>query len=89
MSKEKHGLGDVEFAGKVKTQTFKQFQQENLIKAKVMPASKLAETAERNAKLLLDFEESCSDEERHRRTATTAPEDKLKNLPLTRKRFEE
>lgn len=89
MSKDKRGLGDVEFAGKIKTQTFKQFQQENLIKAKVMPASKLAETAKRNAKLLLDFEASCVDEERHRRTATTAPEDKLKNLPLTRERFEE
>ena len=89
MSKDKRGLGDVEFAGKVKTQTFKQYQQESLIKAKVMPASKLAETAKRNAKLLLDFEASCIDEERHRTTATTAPEDKLNNLPLTRERFEE
>jgi len=89
MSKNKRGLGDVEFAGKIKTQTFKQFQQENLIKAKVMPASKLAETAQRNAKLLLDFEASCIDEERHRRTAITAPKDKLKNLPLTREPFEE
>ena len=89
MSKDKRGLGDVEFAGKIKTQTFKQFQQENLIKAKVMPASKLAETAKRNAKLLLDLEASCIDEERHRRTAITAPEDKLKNLPLIRERFEE
>jgi hypothetical protein len=54
-----------------------------------MPASKLAETAKRNAKLLRDFEASCIDEERHRKTATTASEDKLKNLPLTRERFEE
>ena len=89
MPKDKRGLGDVEYAGKVKTQTFKQFQLEQLIKAKVMPASKLAETAKRNAKLLLDFEASCIDEERHRKTAITAPEDKLKNLPLTRERFEE
>ena len=89
MSKDKLGLGDMEFAGKVKTKTFKQFQQENLIKAKVMPASKLAETAKRNAELLRDFEASCIDEERHRRTATTALEDKLKNLPLTRERFED
>ena len=90
MGKDKCGLGDVEFAGKVKIQTSKQSQQENLIKAKVMPASKLAETAKRNAKLLLDFEASCIiDEERHRKTATAAPEDKLKNLPLTRERFEE
>jgi len=89
MSKHKRNLGDVEFAGKVKAQTFKQYQQELLIKAKVMPASKLAETAKRNAKLLRDFEASCIDEERHRKTALTAPEDKLKNLPLTRERFEE
>ena len=44
MSKDKSGLGDVEFAGKVKTQTFKQFQLERLIKdGTVIPASKLAE----------------------------------------------
>jgi len=89
MRKHKSGLGDVEFADKVKTQTFKQYQQELLIKSKVIPASKLAETAKRNAKLLLDFEASCIDEERHRKTAATAPEDKLKNLPLTRERFED
>ena len=88
MTKSKDDLSNVEFAGKVKTQTFKQYQQELLVKAKVMPASKLAETAKRNAKLLLDFEASCIDEERHRRTATTAPEDKLQNVPLTRELFE-
>jgi hypothetical protein len=60
-----------------------------VIKAKVMPASKLAETAKSNAELLRDFEASCIDEERHRKTATTAPDDKLKNQPLTRERFEE
>ena len=86
---DKDDPSNVEFAGKVKTQTFKQYQQELLIKSKVMPASKLAETAKRNAKLLLDFDASCIDEERHRKTATPAPEYKLKNLPLTRERFEE
>ena len=89
MSKDKRGLGDVEFAGKIKTQTFKQFQQENLIKAKVMPASKLAETAKRNAEQLKAFEAAAEDEKRHRKTAISAPEDKLKNLPLTRERIEE
>jgi hypothetical protein len=89
MSKDKRGLGDVEFAGKIKTQTFKQFQQENLIKAKVMPASKLAETAKRNAEQLKAFEAAAEDEKRHRKTAISAPEDKLKNLPLTRERFED
>jgi hypothetical protein len=89
MSKDKRGLGDVKSAGKIKTLTFKQSQQENLIKAKVMPASKLAETAKRNAELLRDFEAASEDEKRHRKTATTPPTDKLKNLPLTRERFEE
>jgi hypothetical protein len=82
-------MGDAEFASKVKTQTFKQYQQELLVKATVMPASKLAETAKRNAELLLDFDASCIDEERHRKTTMPAPEDKLKNQPLTRDRFEE
>ena len=89
MSKGKRGLGDVEFAGKVKTQTSKQYQQKLLVKAKVMPASKVAETAKRNAELLRDFEASCIDEELHRRTAAPAPDDKLKTQPLTRERFEE
>jgi hypothetical protein len=76
-------------SGKTVNKTFMKSQHENLIKAKVMPASKLAETAKRNAELLRDFEASCIDEERHRKTATIAPEDKLKSLPLTRERFEE
>jgi hypothetical protein len=82
-------MGDHPFSGKIVPKTIKQSQQENLIKAKVMPASKLAETAKRNAELLRDFEASCVDEERDRKTAVTAPDDKLKNLPLVRERFEE
>jgi hypothetical protein len=89
MSKDKRGLGDVEFAGK-KTQTFKQFQLEQLIKdGTVIPASKLAESKEQELQRVRGFESASADEERHRRTATTAPEDKLKNLPLTRERFED
>jgi hypothetical protein len=90
MSKGKRGLGDVQFAGKVKTQTFKQFQLERLIKdGTVIPASKLAEAKELELQRVRDFEASIEDEERHRRTATTAPDDKLKNLPLTRERFKD
>jgi hypothetical protein len=90
MSKDKRSLGELEFAGKVKTQTFKQFQLEQLIKdGTVIPASKLAESKEQELQRVRDFESASADEERHRRTATTAPEDKLKNLPLTRERFEE
>lgn len=81
---------DAFFAGKIKTQTFKQFQLERLIKeGKVIPASKLAEVKELELQRIRDFEESIKDEERHRRTAITAPEGKINNLPLTRVRFEE
>ncbi|MBT8587846.1 hypothetical protein G6675_06115 [Polynucleobacter paneuropaeus] len=90
MSKEKRGLGDVEFAGKVKTQTFKQFQLERLIKdGTVIPASKLAEAKDLELQRSRDFEASIEDEERHRRAASPTPKDKLINLPLTRERFED
>jgi hypothetical protein len=62
---------------------FKQFQLERLIKDDtVILASKLAETKELDLQRSLNFEASIEDEECHRRTATTAPENKLKNLPL-------
>ena len=90
MSKDKHGLGDIEFAGTIKTQTFKQFQLERLIKdGTVIPASKLAEAKELELQRVRDFEAASIDEKRHKRTATVAPKDKLENLPLTRERFEE
>ena len=89
MSKDKRGLGDLEFAGKVKTQTFKQFQLERLIKdGTVIPASKLAEAKDLELKRAREFEASIEDEERHRRKMV-APEEKLNNLPLTRERFKE
>ena len=90
MTKSKDDLSNVEFAGKVKTQTFKQFQLERLIKdGKVIPASKLAEVKDLELKTTREFEASIEDEERHRRNAPTAPTDKLKDLPLTRERFED
>jgi hypothetical protein len=53
----KKGLGDVQFAGKVKTQTFKQFQLERLIKdGRVIPASKLYEVKAQELKRRRDFE---------------------------------
>ena len=80
----------MQFAGKVKIQTFKQFQLEQLIKdGTVIPASKLAEAKELELQRSRDFEASIEDEERHRRTATLASSDKLESLPLTRERFEE
>ena len=64
---------------------FKQFQLEQLIKdGTIIPASKLAEAKDLELQRSRDFEASIEDEERHRKTATTVPEDKLKNQPLTR-----
>ena len=86
----KKGLSDAEYAGKVKTQTFKQFQLERLIKdGTVIPVSKLAEAKEQELQRIREFESAAVDEERHSRTATPASEDKLMNLPLQRERFEE
>ncbi|CAM3785503.1 hypothetical protein [Polynucleobacter brandtiae] len=81
---------DAKYAGTIKTQTFKQFQLEQLIKdGTVMPASKLAEAKDLELKRIREFEEAAVDEARHQRTATPAPEDKIANLPLTRERDEE
>ncbi len=83
-------LSDVKYSGKVKTQTFKQFQLERLIKdGKVIPASKLAEAKETESQRVRDFESASVDEERHRKNAIPAPDDKLNSLPLIRERFEE
>jgi hypothetical protein len=81
---------DAHFAGKIKTQTFKQYQLERLIKeGKVIPASQLADAKEHVLIREREFQEATEDERRHRRTATPAPGDKLDTLPLTRERFEE
>jgi polyhydroxyalkanoate synthesis regulator phasin len=90
MNEPKDGLGDIEFSGKIKTQTFKQFQLERLIKdGKVIPASKLVEARDLELQRSRDLEAAIEDEERYRRTAIKAPQDKINNLPLTRERFEE
>ncbi len=90
MDDSNDNLGDATYSGKLKTQAFKQVQLERLIKGgTVMQASKLAEAKDLELRRSWDFEASCIDEKRHRKTAITAPEDKLKNLPLTRERFEE
>jgi hypothetical protein len=81
---------DAHFLGGIKMKTFKELQREKLVKdGVVVPASKLAETAKRNAQLLKDFEAAAEDELRHRISASKAPKDKLDNLPLTRERFED
>ena len=81
---------NAKYAGKVKTQTFKQFQLERLIKdGTIIPASKLAEAKENELQRVRDFHSASEDEQRHRRTVSPAPEDKLVKLPLIRERFEE
>jgi hypothetical protein len=78
------------YSGKVKTQTFKKFQLERLIKdGKVIPASKLEEAKELELRRVREFDASSVDEERHRRTARVAPSNKLDKLPLTREPFED
>jgi hypothetical protein len=82
-------MSNLEFNGKLATKTFKQIEQERLLKDKVIPASKLAEAKSLELQRNRNFEASIEDEERHRKTAITAPEDKLKNLPLTREPLED
>jgi hypothetical protein len=78
------------YSGKVKTQTFKQFQLEQLIKdGTLISASKLAEAKEQELQRAREFEAASEDQQRHNRTATPPPRVKLENLPLTRERFEE
>lgn len=89
MSKGKRGLGDIEFAGKVKTQTFKQFQFERLIKeGKVIPASKLAEVKANELQRIKEFEEAAQEERRQRRAISRVAPQNL-DPPLTRECFEE
>jgi hypothetical protein len=81
--------GSAHPSGKIKTQTFKQFQLERLIKeGKVIPASKLAQAKEQKLQRVREFDASSVDEERHRRAARVAPSNKLDKLPLTREPFE-
>lgn len=78
------------YSGKIKTQTFKQFQLERLIKdGKVIPASNLAEAKKRELQRVKEFEAASEDQQRHNRTATPPPRDKLEKLPLTKERFDE
>ena len=84
MSKDNHVLGDVEYAGKVKAQIFKEFQLERFIREGiVISASKLAEAKEQELQPVRGFKAVQIDEERHRKTATVAPGHKLDKLPLT------
>ncbi len=54
------------YSGKIKTQTFKQFQLERLIRnGKVIPASKLAEAKEQELQRVREFEAASEDQSHH------------------------
>jgi len=77
-------------SGKIKTQTFKQFQLERLInEGKVIPASKLAAAKEQELQRTKEFEASVEDEQRYRPKTKPRSEIMPDNPPLTRERFEE
>ena len=77
------------YSGKVKTQTFKQFQLDKLIKeGKVIPASKLAEAKATELQRIKDFEEAATVEERQQISSKQRTPIDIKT-PLTRERLEE
>jgi hypothetical protein len=89
MNDSNDDLGEVVYAGKLKTQAFRQPQLERLIKSgTVTPASKLAEIKELELKRVRDFEAAAADEERHRRPDTTKPGAAPIGLLTTREPFE-
>ena len=90
MDADSSDLSDVQYAGKIKTQSFRQIQLKKLIKeGMVMPASSLAQAKEQELERIREFEIASEDELRHSRTVKPAPKDKLESLPLVRERFEE
>lgn len=81
---------DAQFAGKIKTQTFKQLRLERLLKSgAVIPASKLAETKELELQRVRDFEVAATDEECHRRSDKTRPGAAPHSLITTREPLED
>ncbi len=76
------------YSGKIKTQTFKQFQLERLIKdGKVVPASQLAETKALELQRVRDFEQAAQEERRQRKNVSRQPPKEL-DVPLIRERFD-
>ena len=90
MNDSNDDLGEVVYAGKLKTQTFKQLQLKRLLKSgTVIPASKLAEAKELERQRVRDFGVAATDEERYRRSDTTRPGAATHNLITTREPFED
>ena len=61
-------MSNLEFNGKVATKTFKQIEQERLLKAKVIPASELAKRKQEELERANAFTRSAEDESFYNRT---------------------
>ena len=61
-------MSNLEFNGKVATKTFKQIEQERLLKDKVLPASELAKRKQEEAERAQAFTRSAADEDFVNRT---------------------
>jgi len=69
-------MSDVEYSGRVKgIKTFKQFQQERLLKAKVLPASELAKRKQEEEDRAKAFTRAAADEEFVNRTERSVSPD--------------
>ena len=61
-------MSDLEFNGKIATKTYKQIEQERLLKDKVLPASELAKRKQEKAERAEAFTRAALDEEFVNRT---------------------
>lgn len=69
-------MSDLEYSGKVKgVKTFKQFQQEMLLKATVMPASELAKRKQEKEEKVAAFTRAAADEEFYAKTERSVSPD--------------
>jgi hypothetical protein len=68
-------MSDLEFNGKIATKTYKQIEQERLLKDKVLPASELAKRKQEEAERSQQFTRAVLDEEFVNRTEkSTSPD---------------
>jgi hypothetical protein len=68
-------MSNLEFKGKIATKTFKQIEQERLLKDKVLPASELAKRKQEEAKRAEAFTRAALDEEFVNRTEKSVSPD--------------
>jgi hypothetical protein len=68
-------MSNLEFNGKIATKTFKQIEQERLLKDKVLPASELAKRKQEEAERSQQFTRAAADEEFVNRTEKSVSPD--------------